>query len=137
MYDRILVPLDGTAAAEEALPHARSLASRFRSELILVRVDVPIRNLPASRYPAEIGSAAARYLRGVAEPMILKNLKVRTTVVSGEATREILAVAARERVDLIVVAARGRGGVSLRGPGVVARLVRRASVPVMVVRAAP
>lgn len=135
MYDRILVPLDGSPAAEEALPHARSLASRLRSELILLRVDVPIQNLPASRYPEEIGSVAASYLHRMAEPMFLKQLKVRTIVAFGDPAREILAFAARERVDLVIVAARHPGGGRvLPRHGVVARLLRGVTVPVMVVR---
>lgn len=135
MYDRILVPLDGSHAAEEALPHARSLASRLRSELILLRVDVPIQNLPSSRYPDEIGSTAKAYLRGVAEPMFLKQLKVRSLVAFGDPAREILACAERERVDLVIVAARHPVGRSLLpGSGVVGRLLRGAKCPVMVVR---
>lgn len=136
MYDRILVPLDGSPVAEDALPHARSLASRLRSELILLRVDVPIQNLPASRYPEEIGSVAASYLHRMAEPMFLKQLKVRTIVAFGDPAREILACAERERVDLVIVAARRPGGGGLLpGHGVVGRVLRGAKVPVMVVRA--
>jgi len=38
MYKRILVPLDGSALAEQALPHAVAQAERFGAELILLRV---------------------------------------------------------------------------------------------------
>lgn len=136
MYDRILVPLDGSPEAEEALPHARSLASRFRSELILVRVDVPIPNLPESRYPPEIESAAAAYLRHVAEPMILKQLKIRPVVVFGDAAHEILACVDRLRINLIVLAVGDRSG-GWRGRGVVATLVRKSHVPLLLVRGHP
>jgi nucleotide-binding universal stress UspA family protein len=136
MYDRILVPLDGSPEAEEALPHARSLASRFRSELILVRVDVPIPNLPESRYPPEIESTAAAYLRRVAEPMILKQLKVRPLVVFGDAALEILECVDRLRVNLIVIAAGDRSG-GWRGRGVVATLARKSHVPLLLVRGHP
>jgi nucleotide-binding universal stress UspA family protein len=136
MYDRILVPLDGSAEAEQALPHARSLASRFRSELILVRVDEPIPNLPESRYPPEIESVASTYLRRVAEPMILKQLKVRPLVVFGDPAHEIVACVDRLRIDLIVIAAGDRSG-GWRGRGVVGTLARRSTVPLMLVRGRP
>src|SRR5688572_14658925 len=38
MYHKILVPLDGSALAELALPHAEALAQGFESEVLLVRV---------------------------------------------------------------------------------------------------
>ncbi|MGZ5295896.1 MAG: universal stress protein [Actinomycetota bacterium] len=136
MYDRILVPLDGSPEAEEALPHARSIASRFRSELILVRVDVPIPNVPDSRYPPQIESTASAYLRGVAEPMILKQLKVRPIVVFGNPAHEIVSCVDRLRVDLVVLAA-GERGSGWRGRGVVAHLARRSRVPLLLVRGRP
>lgn len=136
MYDRILVPLDGSSEAEEALPHARSLASRFRSELILVRVDEPIPNLPESRYPPEIESVASSYLRRVAEPMILKQLKVRPLVAFGDPAHEILACVDRLRIDLIVLAAGDRTG-GWRGRGVVGTLSRKSRVPLLLVRGRP
>ncbi len=132
MYDRILVPLDGSPEAEDALAHARSIASRFRSELVLIRVDAPIPNLPESRYPPQIETAAASYLRRVAEPMILKQMKIRSIVTFGDPVREILGCIDRQRIDLVVIAAeRDRGPF---GRGVAARLARQAQVPVMLVR---
>ena len=46
---RILVPLDGSELAERALPVAASLALKYDSEIVLLRVlDAPV--------PAEVGS---------------------------------------------------------------------------------
>lgn len=134
MYQRILVPLDGSPDAEGALAHARSLASRFRSELILLRVDEPIPNLPSNRYPPQIEGEAARYLKRVAEPMILKQLKVRTVVAFGDPVDEIVERIDDDRVDLVVIAARHPEGGLLTGRSLVHRVLRRAFVPVMVVR---
>lgn len=136
MYDRILVPLDGSPEAEEALPHARSIASRFRSELILLRVDVPIPNLPESRYPPQIESTAEAYLRHVAEPMILKQLKVRPLVAFGDPAHEIVSCVDRLRVDLIVLAG-GQPAGGWRGRGIVWHLARRSRVPLLLVRGLP
>ena len=38
MYEKILVPLDGSALAEVALPYAEELAGRLGSEVTLVYV---------------------------------------------------------------------------------------------------
>jgi nucleotide-binding universal stress UspA family protein len=42
MYKRILLPIDGSALAEQALPYAIAQAERFDAELILLRVLEPI-----------------------------------------------------------------------------------------------
>jgi nucleotide-binding universal stress UspA family protein len=137
MYQRILVPLDGSPEAEAALPHARSLASRFRSELVLVRVDEPIHNLPSNRYPPQIEEAATAYLKAVAAPMILKQLKVRTVVGFGDPVDVLVERIAEDRVDLVVVGARHPEGGLLPGRSFVHRLLRRSTAPVLVVRADP
>jgi nucleotide-binding universal stress UspA family protein len=41
MYKRVLIPLDGSALAEHALPHAIAQARHFQAELILLRVVEP------------------------------------------------------------------------------------------------
>ena len=41
MYRRILLPLDGSPLAEQALPHSAVLAERFQAELILLKVHFP------------------------------------------------------------------------------------------------
>jgi len=38
MYNKILVPLDGSARAEDILPHVVELASKYQSTVILMRV---------------------------------------------------------------------------------------------------
>ncbi len=134
MYARILVPLDGSRTAEAALPHARSLASRLHAELVLLRVDEPLPNLPRSRYPREIETEARRYLRRLAEPMELKRLRVRTAVEYGDPPDVIRAFVERERVDLVVMgAARPRGPRRVLRVGVVARVLDLVRAPVLLV----
>jgi nucleotide-binding universal stress UspA family protein len=41
MYEKILVPLDGSKRAEMIRPHVRELASRFQATVILIRVIEP------------------------------------------------------------------------------------------------
>jgi nucleotide-binding universal stress UspA family protein len=42
MYKRILLSLDGSAMAEQALPHAVTQAEHFQAELILLKVLEPL-----------------------------------------------------------------------------------------------
>ena len=41
MYERIMVPLDGSNAAEMVLPYAEEMATKFKSEIALVSVAEP------------------------------------------------------------------------------------------------
>ncbi len=46
MYKRILLPLDGSPLAEQALPPAIAIAERFQSELVLLQVLIPVPRPP-------------------------------------------------------------------------------------------
>jgi nucleotide-binding universal stress UspA family protein len=72
MYKRILIPLDGSPLAEQALPHAVALAEHFHSELILLRVLIPLPSPPTTteaalqRATEEMAILAREYLDRVA-----------------------------------------------------------------------
>ena len=47
MYERILVALDGSPLAERILPHVEALATRFGSQLTLLRATTPVETVIA------------------------------------------------------------------------------------------
>jgi nucleotide-binding universal stress UspA family protein len=146
MYTRIVVPLDGSALAEWALPHAEALARVAGLPLRLIRVvDVVSRagfagvdygyndNLIVSARQSE-EAAADEYLAGIQERYAARDIFVTTECRAGRVTQELLATA--RRGDLYVMASHGRGGISRWFLGSVAEAITRHShVPVMVIRA--
>ena len=72
MYKRILLSLDGSAVAEQALPHAVAQAEHFQAELILLKVLEPLAkhhniSLEAAwRVEKATHELARDYLEGVA-----------------------------------------------------------------------
>src|SRR3990172_1978753 len=87
MYDRILVPLDGSVLAERAIRHAEEIARGTRGEIILLQaVNLPMPVvpeavlLPDSKWLAEAKKDAARYLHGIAAPLRDAGSRVRTMV---------------------------------------------------------
>ena len=72
MYKRILVPLDGSKLAEQALPHAAVHAEQFGSEIVLLKVLGPLPEPTMAGRPAFINAESASaqlaqdYLEGVA-----------------------------------------------------------------------
>jgi nucleotide-binding universal stress UspA family protein len=124
MYERILVPLDGTACSEAALPHALALADKFGSELILLRVVEPI-SLPPPP-PNEIGiltpaplplpemeeeqeAAATEYIKDLSSRIRAQGGVV-TDVEWGGTVDQIVQCAASHHADLIVMGTHGRHG---------------------------
>ena len=142
MYKRILLPLDGSPMAEQALPHAAALAEHFQAELILLKVLVPLSsnlNLPPGA--VKTAEAATRelvgeYLDRVAASVQEKGLSITTVSKTGRPHEEIIRFAETEPVDIIVICTRGQSGLSRWLMGSVAdRVARGVSIPVLLVRA--
>jgi nucleotide-binding universal stress UspA family protein len=145
MYKQILITLDGSTVAEQALSTALVLAEQFDSELILLRVVMP---LPIS-YRAGAASAAAieaaekdavleaaDYLEGIATGIREKGLAVQVATRLGNPPKAIVEFAQRNQIDLLVMCTRGQTGPArwLLG-SVTDHVVRGSSVPVVVVPA--
>jgi nucleotide-binding universal stress UspA family protein len=113
---RLLIPLDGSAFAEEALGPASDLLRSFPVELWLLRATeerVGIDALGfAHREPASAAdlAAAQTYLEQVAAPFRRSDDRVAITVEPGPADDAIARVVACEAIDLVVMATHGQGG---------------------------
>ena len=152
-YRRLLVPLDGSAEAELALPHAVSHARAFGASVLLIRVvpagivaapvsvELPQEGgLPAfgtltddAASPDVIG--AAIYLEDVAGRLRETGVEVEAVVREGAAAATILAEAEAAGVDLLLIATEVRAGLARLVLGDVAdELLRRAPCPIFYVR---
>ena len=149
MYNKILVPLDGSPLSELALPHVEALAQHFRSEVLLVRICQPVA-VPFDLYTLgpdvtdsynqdlqiQAEKEAREYLNHIQKRLRLKNIKNRCFVTGGVITESILDIAETETVDLIVMSTHGRSGLSRWVYGSVAsKILQVASCPVFLVRA--
>jgi nucleotide-binding universal stress UspA family protein len=152
MFERILVPLDGSGLAESVLPHARELAARFNSELILLQVlESAPRMLGESNAPgvpeestrtvqdehARTVEDARRYLETVLAGAGGDGFERRTEVVSGQPAETILEYAERANVSLICLSSHGRGGIGRLVFGSVAdHVIQNSSIPLLLLRPA-
>ena len=141
MYKRILLPLDGSALAEQALPHAIAHAERFGSEMVLIRVLEPLQDhtmlRTAGKRAERLTSDLAReYLERLAASVEESGVAVQVAVIEGRPYVEIVKFAEANQVDLIVMTTRGQSGISRWLLGSVAdRVARGATVPVLLVHA--
>ena len=137
---RIIVPLDGSALAEQILPEVAALALRLNSSVLLLHVLTPetysqkeIMQPGLPWWDSDIAGADA-YLVRTASYLTEQGVAVSTDVVlSKDIADAILGYAARTRADLIAIATRGTGGMSRFVFGTVAdEVARRSSTSLLV-----
>jgi nucleotide-binding universal stress UspA family protein len=161
MYQKILVPLDGSELAECVLPHVETLAKGCQAKsVVFLRVAEPphptASELPTSAISAgsevelftdeereQISrgtlSASEDYLNRLVNRIRYDGgVSIQSEVIGGnvKAAESIADYATKNEVDLIIIATHGRSGVSRWVWGSVAdRILRSACVPVLMVRA--
>jgi nucleotide-binding universal stress UspA family protein len=145
---RIMVPLDGSALARQALPYACDLARRARAELVALTV-APLLTWAGSELlttSQAVDEEAAR-LRGRQQDDLapfapaLREQQVKITPVAtfGVSAAAVIIGEAEDRaVDLIVMASHGYGGLRRWALGSVAdKVLHGTATPLLVVRARP
>ncbi len=143
MFKRILVPLDGSIRAEQAIPLAARLAQASGGSVLLLRVvTTPIEFGPYLRQSVlmrEVVDAdiahAAKYLSNVARSDDLRGTETRVAVFTGSEALTIIETARDQHIDLILLTSHGDTGFKRWALGSVAQKVARHSpVPVLVLR---
>ena len=141
MYRRVLIPLDGSARAEQALPHALAQARHFQAELILLKAVEPFPHARGmsladlERIRQQTHTWALEYLERLAADIQQQGVSVHKVTIDGRPHTGIAEYAETNQVDLIVMSTRGQSGLSRWLMGSVAdRVVRGATVPVLLVR---
>jgi nucleotide-binding universal stress UspA family protein len=138
MSKTILVPLDGSEVASAILEQVVALARGYEAHLLLLTVGYPSPSSPSlpGQTPMLPIFQAEAALQRVQAYLETQGLTVSLMVCLGEPACEILNVAERQNVDLIVINSRGGGGKPWPFLGSVAETVTRASVrPVLVLHA--
>ncbi|MBI3964436.1 MAG: universal stress protein [Chloroflexi bacterium] len=131
MLKTILVPLDGLALADQAVPYATELARASGARLLLVHA-AP--GTPSGR--ADLEAQARAVLTSTAERLRASHLEVDWHVCHQDAASAIVSLAHREHVDLIVMATHGRSGVAqLLDRSIADEVLRRAEAPILLVSA--
>lgn len=141
IYRRVLVPLDGSEAAQTAVPHAMAVANRFQSTLTLLRAaERPSRSLVTRICALALATPeqheGQQYLESVAARYAAGPVAVRTVHLAGSAVDVILRHAREVNADLIVMSTRGQSGLERLLLGSVTDEIRRqAACPLLIVPA--
>ena len=152
MYEKIVVPLDGSKVGEAALPYVEELVSKMspeiKVEVVLVQVLGSIApptlagestmSIPYTMQQTEQrNEQAIDYLDKIGEALRNKGATVTTKVAVGEAPQEIVKVAEETNANLIAMSTHGRSGFSRWAFGSVTDRVLRMEghIPITMVRA--
>jgi nucleotide-binding universal stress UspA family protein len=139
MYDRILLPTDGSGPSDAARDHAVGLAETYDATLHVIYV-VNDDALRAARIDSDVVVAGfeeegTRLVGDVASAAAAADVPCETAVLRGRPAEVITDYAAEHDMDLVVMGTHGRHGVQrLLLGSVTERVVRTSTVPVLTVQ---
>ncbi len=148
MYQKIMVPLDGSELAECVLPHVEAFVESCKvREVTLVRVlefetlrpyhgGIPVDPEMLEKREAARKAGAEEYLMQVRDRLGAGNATYHVLVLVGRVAESLVEHAEKNGIDLVLIATHGRSGVTRWVRGSVAdKVLRSANVPVLMIRA--
>ena len=144
MYDKILVPLDGSELAEAVLPHVEEVARKTGADVVLFQaVESPSLGSPSGKPDMEIykqeldqrTEQAENYLNAKKAELGRQDINSHVVIGKEPAVQAIIAEADRQEADLIAMASHGWTGLSQVFYGsVAAGVLNRVDRPILVIR---
>ncbi len=148
MYNKILLPLDGSELSQQAIPHAIELAKSFGANVVLFQVidsvsqiiaettPATIEPIPSGQLTVEIAESAVQGQREAAEANLaavvgrfvqadVPEAQLSIEVAEGQAAPTITDAVEELGCDLVVIATHGRSGLGRALLGSVADHVAR------------
>jgi nucleotide-binding universal stress UspA family protein len=129
MWQKILVPLDGSDLAELALPYAEELAIAFNSEVVLVHVSESVESEYQHMHQLYIEDVAGQMKKGLK--------RVSPVVISGKPAEEILSYDEKNNIGLVVMTSYGSSGkTDWAAGGIATKVLHDSRVPLLLVKVA-
>jgi nucleotide-binding universal stress UspA family protein len=146
-YKTLLVPLDSSPFAEQALGHAQALAQAVDGRLVLVSVSSTPFDLKLVK--SDVGDKwcvvpwdapaehLVEYLNNVTQKLAGTGVHTQAWVTYGGVADDVLKAAKRGKADLIVMSTHDRSelGHLLAGSNIATQVAQAANVPLLLVRA--
>jgi nucleotide-binding universal stress UspA family protein len=143
MYQKILVPLDGSNRAEKILPHVEALAVQNQATVTLLQIVPPAGDIltagvitPLRDQLDSEKKLAESYLNSIKAGLQAKQIETRTrVVVSGQVADAIVKIADEEKINLVAMSSHGHSGLSRVFYGsVAAGLLHQIDRPLLIIR---
>jgi nucleotide-binding universal stress UspA family protein len=146
MFQRILIPYDGSERSRQAIPIAARLARAHNGVVLLLQVTPPLIEdvwqmdtpllMPQESWQAEQADITAE-LKAIASCEELQGIPIETTIVGreGSTAKTILEIARSWHADLIILCSHGRTGFTRWVLGsIVDTIVRQSPIPTLILR---
>lgn len=144
MYQTILVPLDGSKRSASILPHVEQIARRFKSHIILMRVEEPPLTLERDEV-VDLELCHQEFTRCIEEAESYlshwkaffeeKDIRADTRLAYGSVVNSILKTAQDSQADLIAMASHGLSGQPRSFYGsVAAGILQKVDRPLLIIR---
>ena len=144
MYNKILLPLDGSKRAEVVLTHAEEIAKRYGSGIIFLRVeelhvmlerDEVVDLAKCHEKFDNRKTASEAYLAQHEKEFIEKGIQADARVIHGPVVKSILTVAEEMDVDIILMASHGLSGLPRTFYGsITAGVLQKIDRPLLIIR---
>ena len=145
MYQKILVPLDGSSLAECVIPHIEAIARPEESVVELISVVEPV-EIPTKgkialtdddlkQINGELKKETRQYLEGIVERLRKTGINATYTILTGKPAESLIDYVNDNPIDLVIIATHGRSGITKWYWGSIAEKILRAiHVPVLLVK---
>lgn len=138
MYNKILVPLDGSSLGECVLEHVITVAKGCNvPEVQLLFVTEPVSSglyQSAAEGREKLTTWGKDYLDKIEKRLSTDGINAQSVIIEGKPAESIADYATNNNMDLIIMSTHGRSGPSRWAFGSVAdRVVRSSRVPVLIV----
>jgi len=142
MFKRILVPIDGSTYAQQAIPIAIEVAQKFQGDVLVLHVSEHDSNLAAAyspetaaAYSAETSTEALQLVtdavKAIGDARVYAKGEVRDAAV-GQVAKVIVETATDNNIDLIVMGSRGLSDLQgLLLGSVTHKVIQLANIPVL------
>jgi nucleotide-binding universal stress UspA family protein len=134
MFERLLVPLDGSDVAEMVLPYVNAIASAFGKEVVLVTAAEAGQLGKSPLFESYLQTTAKSLKVGVGKT----ELKITAKVLNGKTAEAIVKFSQEMNADLLIIASHGgSAGSPLQLGNVASRILASSSKPVLLITRKP
>jgi nucleotide-binding universal stress UspA family protein len=132
MFEKILLPLDGSILAESAIPYVRDLADQLKAEVYLIHICPTEHRTYLHMHQIYINQLADNLRK---EMLLSPKLKIHTEIILGEPVKEIFEYIKKHKIDIVALTSHGASGFrSLTIGSVADKVVRGSGIPTLLIR---
>ena len=136
MFEKILLPLDGSELAETAIPYVRNLAGQLEAEVYLLHVCPPEHQSYLHMHQIYLNNIAENLRQRIKEnSQPGREPKVQAEVILGDPIKVIFDYAQQKSISMVVLTSHGTSGFRAWAMGSVAdKVVRGVGIPTLLIR---